>query len=161
MQGAGARIPVAASAAFDTALSTLARQDALVDALDAKVGTLLAAEGVLAAFVFGVSRDLPAAFLSCALGSLLISAGFALASFWPRRFAAVPDARAFASLAAGSPDMTERELKWWFIRNAIEGIEENRYLVHRKVKWLKVSSVALLVTIAALGAGVLWTLIPG
>lgn len=152
-------VPATASFAFDTAVSTLTRQDALVDSLDAKIGVLLAAEGVLAGFIFGATRNVASPILFCGLFSLVASSALAIVSFWPRAFATVPDARALASIAAGNIGMSEPELKWMFIRNAVEGIEENREVLHAKVKWLKASTVFLLVTVGSLSAGVVWPLI--
>lgn len=126
-------IPRGAEFAFGAAAATLTSQAALVDALDAKVGILLAAEGVLAGFIFGSSRDVSSVILILSLVSLLTSAAFAIASFWPRRFASVPDARTLGAIVAGNPGLSEPELKWMFIRNAVEGIEDNRFVLHGKL----------------------------
>jgi hypothetical protein len=145
--------PVASEFAFETAAVRLAGQSSEIDALDAKVGIALAADGVLAGLVFGVRPGAGSAWIVVTAALSLAGSGVAaLLSFWPRRYALVPDVRALATMCAANPHTSSASLKWRFIRNAVEAVERNQRLLHHKVLWLKVSAVALLAAIVSLVA---------
>jgi hypothetical protein len=144
--------PVGSDLAFDTASARLAAQSAEIDALDAKVGVALAADGVLVGFMFGTRTAVGSVWTIVAAGlALAVSGVAALLSFWPRRFIAVPEVRALAAMCISFPRASSAMLKWRWISTAVEAVEQNQRLLHHKVRWLKVSAIALLAGIVSLG----------
>lgn len=145
------RVPQSAEFAFDSAIRSLNEQLSRIDALDAKAGILLAADGILAGLIFGRDAYVGRApwWVALAAGAgVLASLACALRAAANRNYKLAPDPGRLAQLAQAPPDW----IRWRLIGNVLDAADKNRAKLRQKSRWLTAGQVLLLVTLVPLGA---------
>lgn len=154
-----AAIPPGAPFAFDMALRALDEQLGRIEALDTKAGVLVAADGVVAGFLLGRGSVLARAPLPLAravIALLFLSMCSALLAFATRRWETAPAPEAMARWLGGGD---EGWLRWRFLPNVLDALDDNRPQLRRKARLLALALATLLVTIALLGGYLMQVLI--
>lgn len=128
------RVPTGATFAFDTALRALDQRNALIASLDAKAGMILAAAGIFAGLLFtqsAAARPAPVWIVRAATAALGTSAAVSVWALFPRLYAAGAKPRTVAEMSGDYPDLADETLKWWFLPNLLEALDQN----DAKLKW--------------------------
>ena len=144
-------VPAGAAFAYTTSLRSLDEQLRRIEALDSKAGILLAADGVLAGFLFtrgSVLLEAPGWIGILAAIAILVSMTLALLAFATRNYIAAPRAQAVARRAAAS----ERWLEWRFLPNVLRAIDANALNLATKARFVGLSVLSLLVGVLTTGA---------
>ena len=143
--------PKEADFAFDNASKALGEQLQRIEALDAKAGILLAADGVLVGLLFAadsVLLDAPG-FIGIAVAvPLVISVLCALFAFIIRKYEVAPTPEAVIGLM-GQGD--EAWLKWRFLGNLSQALDINRIKLDSKARRANAASGSLLIVVLILG----------
>lgn len=145
--------------AFDVAAASLNEQLKRIEALDAKAGILIAADGVLAGFLLasdGVLRRAPLWIGVAITAVLFASIALALGSFANRKYETAPTPAAVVGLMG---EGGENWLKWRFLANLLNAVDINRPKLQRKVRLLSSAVALLLLVVLILGAYLSYALI--
>jgi len=151
-------VPAGASFAYETSLCSLEEQLRRIEALDTKAGVLLAADGILAGFLFSRGSILLRApdwiAISAAL-AILASMALALVGFAARQYKASPKPEAIVRRAGAS----EAWLKWRFVPNVLRAFDLNAIKLATKARFIVLSLLTLLVGVGTTGAYLMFTIV--
>lgn len=152
-------LPSGAAFAYENAAKGLDEQLRRIEALDAKAGVLLAADGVLAGLLFATDsiplrapRPVGIAITLALLASIVL----ALAAFASRKYETAPTPEAVIGLM-GHGD--EAWLKWRFLGNMVVALAINRRKLQRKARVLGSALGFLIVVVLLLGGYLTYVLI--
>ncbi|MGH9197736.1 MAG: hypothetical protein ACRD1T_18585, partial [Acidimicrobiia bacterium] len=141
--------PRGASFAYQVAERNLDEQLARIEALDAKAGILIAADGVLSGLLFSRSSVLftmPRLVAAVAVTLVGASLFMALVAFANRRYEQGLQIRAVLGLMA----FGEEWLKWRFLGNLELALEHNDIKLRWKVRWVSSALFALMAGVGIL-----------
>lgn len=153
--------PIGATFAFDNAKYALEEQLQRIEALDAKAGVLLAADGVLAGLLFATSSVLFQAPRVIGIGvavSLFLSLLFALLALLARKYEIAPSPPAVVGLMEQGD---ENWLKWRFLGNLLVALDINRNKLVVKARVLIAAIASLGIVVLMLGAYLIYALATG
>ncbi|MGH2746442.1 MAG: hypothetical protein ACRDKB_00760 [Actinomycetota bacterium] len=153
--------PQGAPFAFDNAAKALDEQLGRIEALDAKAGVLLAADGVLAGLLFATDSVLiqvPRVLGVAVAISLLFSILLALLAFSTRKYETAPTPEAVIGLMAQGGDAW---LKWRFLGNLVLALTINRSKLERKARLLSSAIAFLFIVVLLLGGYLTYVLTAG
>lgn len=155
------RHPIGAGFAFDNAQSALDEQLERIEALGAKAGILLAADGVLAGLLFAADSVLLEAprLIGVAVAiPLLLSFLLALLAFFTRKYETAPRREAVIGLMKQGD---ETWLKWRFLGNLVQALDINRSKLDSKGRHVSAAIALLFVVVALLGGYLAYALAAG
>ena len=143
-------VPQGAAFAYETAMRALDEQLRRIDALDAKAGILLAADGIIVGLVVGggsLAHDTPAWITSLAGAAVLVSLMSAVGALLNQNYAIAPEPQTVAVLASASDEW----IRWRVIGNVLGAVDGNRRKLRRKAQALTFGQLALLVGVGVFG----------
>lgn len=151
-------VPAGAGFAYASSLRSLDEQLRRIEALDTKAGILLAADGVLAGFLFtrgSILLEAPEWIGIFAATAVLISMTLALLGFATRNYTTAPRAQAIARRASAP----QAWLEWRSVPNVLRAIDANALNLVRKARLIGLSVLSLLVGVLTTGAYLTYTIL--
>jgi hypothetical protein len=153
-------VPSGAGFSYEVATRFLDEQLGRIEALDAKAGVLIAADGVLAGLLFvrgSLVAQAPKSLAFTAVIALILSLSLALVAFSNRRYESAPAPEAVARFMRAD----EQWLRWRFIGNMLDALEVNRGKLEWKARFFTGALLGLIVSVGTLGGYFLYGLMRG
>ena len=151
-------VPAGAAFAYETSVRSLEEQLRRIEALDTKAGVLLAADGVLAGFLFtrgSILLQAPDWIAISAAFAILASMTLTLVGFAARQYVSSPRPEAIVRRAEAS----EAWLKWRLVPNVLRALDTNAVKLATKAQFIVLSLLALLVGVGTTGAYLVFTIV--